>query len=211
MDGKSSDLSNKLLDHALGGGNYTRPATVYLALFDAAAAELSGNGYARKAVTNDATNFPAAASRLKSNGIIQEFSQASGAWNDVYRVKVMDAASAGNAMFQGFLGTDQGAVFTAIAAGDVLTVPGTSLVVNDRVVILAIDGSALPTGLADETLYYVKTVTGNEVVLSLTQGGAAVDVTAAGAGIIKKVTPRTGIATGHTVRFGVGEIQVRES
>lgn len=210
MDGKSTFYANQVLSR-LRGVDLAALANVWLALFDAAGAELTGSGYARKQVTADGTNFPAESNRLISNGVAFEFAAATAAWNDIFRLKIMDAASGGNDLYRGFLGTDQGAAFTAIAAGDVITVPGTTLVVNDRVAVLAIDGSTLPAGLTDDALYFVKTVVINDITLSLTQGGAAVDVTAAGSGVIKKVTPKTGIATGDIVRFGVGEIQIKEA
>lgn len=209
-DGKSVFYANAILSR-LRGVDLAALATVYLALFDAAGAELSGNGYARKAVTANDTNFPTESNRQISNGVAIDFDAASGAWSDIYRAKLMDASSGGNVLYSGFLGNDQGAFFTAIAAGDIITVPGTSLQVNDRVVILSADGATLPTGLSDETLYYVKTVSGNDITLSLTQGGAAVDVTAAGAGIIKKVTPKASITAPDFVRFAVGELQFKES
>lgn len=80
----SNYLENALLDHALGGGNYTRPATVYIALFTVAPSdagggtEVSGNNYSRAAVTNDATNFPAASGGAKSNGVAITFATPSG-------------------------------------------------------------------------------------------------------------------------------------
>ena len=66
MAGFTDTLENKILDHVLGGGDYTREATVYITLVtangtdSAAGTEVSGNAYARVAVTNNATNFRAA-------------------------------------------------------------------------------------------------------------------------------------------------------
>lgn len=102
MAGFSDYLENKLLDHAFGGGDFTRPATVYLALFTAAPSdagggtEVSGNAYARVAVTNNATNFPAASGGAKANGTAITFPQATGSWGTVTHFGIFDAASAGN-------------------------------------------------------------------------------------------------------------------
>lgn len=106
MAGSKSDyLENKLLDHSLGGGDYTRPATVYVALFTAAPSdsgggtEVSGGAYARVAVTNNATNWPAAAGGSKSNGAVFTFAQATANWGTIVAVGIFDALTLGNLMY----------------------------------------------------------------------------------------------------------------
>jgi hypothetical protein len=92
----SAYLRNALMDHLLGVDAYTRAATVYLAAF-VAGVEVTGGAYARKAVTNNNTNFPAAAARLKSLGVTQQFITADGAnWGDVSEIRIYDAATDGN-------------------------------------------------------------------------------------------------------------------
>ena len=64
--GKSPYLSNALLDHVLGGGDFARPATVYIGLLTSlpsdvsGIAEVTGGSYSRVSVANNATNWPAA-------------------------------------------------------------------------------------------------------------------------------------------------------
>lgn len=94
----SSYLANKLLDHLLGGGDFTPPAIVYLGLF-VAGVEVTGNNYSRKSVINDLTNFPAASGGAKSMATAQEFAPPTGSsssWGIVDEVRIFDAASAGN-------------------------------------------------------------------------------------------------------------------
>ena len=94
---KSAYLGGKLLDHLYGGPDYTRPATVYVALFaDAAFTELSGNGYARAAVTNNATNWPAASAGSKTNGAAITYSVATGDWSPAVGWGIYDAPAGGN-------------------------------------------------------------------------------------------------------------------
>lgn len=106
---KSNYLELEVLDHVLGGGDYTRPATVWLALYtvtpsDAGGGtEVSGGAYARKAVTNNATNWPAAAAGAKSLGTDQTFVQATASWGTVTQFGIFDAATAGNLLFWGDL------------------------------------------------------------------------------------------------------------
>lgn len=102
MAGKSTFLANKVLDHVYGGPAYTKPATVYIAAYTAAPSdagggtECTGGAYARVAVLNDATNFPAAVGGAKSNGVAIQFPQASVAWGLVTHVAVLDAPTGGN-------------------------------------------------------------------------------------------------------------------
>lgn len=84
--GKSNALKNAVLDHVLGGPDYVRKATLWLALYTVAptsaggGTEVSGGSYARVAITNNATNFPASASGVKSNGVAFAFPQATADW-----------------------------------------------------------------------------------------------------------------------------------
>ena len=109
----SNFLENELLDHVLGGGDYTRPATVYVALYtsdptDADAGSEVSTGdwsdYARVAVTNNATNFPAASGGSKSNGTDIDFGVATIVTPpDVTHVGIRDASSGGNLLKHGAL------------------------------------------------------------------------------------------------------------
>lgn len=116
---KSNYLENKVLDHVLGGPDYTRPATVYAALFTAAPSdsgggtEVSGGSYARKDITNNSTNFPAAASGAKSNGTAITFVQAAANWGTVVAMGIFDALTSGNLLYWADLATSK-----AIDSGD---------------------------------------------------------------------------------------------
>lgn len=106
MAGSFSDfLELEVLDHVFGAAAYTAPVTIYVGLWTAAltdastgstAGEVSGGSYARVAVTNNATNFPAAAAGAKSNGTAVTFPTATASWGTVTYVGLLDAASAGN-------------------------------------------------------------------------------------------------------------------
>lgn len=73
---------NKALDRLLGTAAAGDPATVYLALFTVTpgetggGTEVTGSGYARVAITNNGTNFPAAAAGVKTNGVDFSFPEA---------------------------------------------------------------------------------------------------------------------------------------
>lgn len=111
MSALSDYLENELADHILGGSDYARPGTVYFALFTAAptdaggGTEVSGGSYARKAVTNNATNFPSAVAGVKTTGADVTFVTATGSWGEVVAYGIYDAATGGNLLFHGTLTT----------------------------------------------------------------------------------------------------------
>lgn len=127
MPGSASDyLENAILDHVYGGVAYTPAATVYIALATAASdgslTELAGNGYARVAVTNDLTSWPAAVGGVKANGVTISFPTAApGDWATATHFGILDAAVAGNLLGWGELDTPR-----TVTAGKALAfLPGT--------------------------------------------------------------------------------------
>lgn len=110
MPGKSDYLENKVLDHVFGGSDYTRPTTVYLALFVTSpnddgngGTEVVGNNYSRVSIANNATNFPAASGGTKSNGSLLVFPTASGTWGTITSFGLYDQSSGGNLLYFGNL------------------------------------------------------------------------------------------------------------
>ena len=106
---KSNYLEDEILDHVLGGGDYTRPATVYVALHTSdptdadTGTEVSGGSYARVSMTNNATNWPASSGGTKSNGTAVTFPTASANWGTVTHFGIYDAATSGNLLYHGAL------------------------------------------------------------------------------------------------------------
>lgn len=129
--GKSDYLEVALLNAVLGGPAFALPPNVYIALSTAAysdgamTGEVVGGAYARVAVANTAANFPGAtgsAPATKSNAAAFTFPTASGAWGTILSAYVMDAASGGNKLYGGDLGTGK-----AIAIGDTASFPANSM------------------------------------------------------------------------------------
>ena len=119
---KSNYLENRILDAVLGGPTFALPATVYIALSTAAFSEsatgsamteVSGGAYDRVALTNNATNWPSAASGTKANGTTITFPTATAGWGTVISFYVVDAASGGNCLYGGDLAAPR-----TIASGD---------------------------------------------------------------------------------------------
>src|SRR3989304_3200100 len=120
MAGSKADfLENELLDHVLGNAAYSAPATVYIALYTAAptdaggGTEVSGGSYARAAVTNNATNFPAASGGAKANGTEIAFATATADWGTVVAFGIFDALTVGNLLYWGDLTASK-----AVSSGD---------------------------------------------------------------------------------------------
>lgn len=122
MGSFADHLENKLLDHVFGGGDYARPATLYIGLSTTTIAdggtnitEPSGNGYARVVVTNNATNWPAASAGAKSNGTPITFPAATGSWGTITDFFISDADTGGNILAFGALAAAQ-----AVASGETI-------------------------------------------------------------------------------------------
>lgn len=151
-----AELSNyaedELLDHVLGGADYTAPGTLYLALSTATITdsttgttitEPSGNNYSRKSVTNNSTNFPAASGGSKSLNVTQAFATPSGSWGTITDMAVIDAASTGNIL-----------TFTVLSASKTIN-SGNTVEFASGNLTFAFDSTNISTYLANELLDHV--------------------------------------------------------
>jgi hypothetical protein len=96
---KSTTYANTILDALLGSG---APATLYIGLYTASpnpdgtgGTEVTGGSYARVAVTNDATHWPAAAGGSKHNALAVTFATATANWGSVVAAGIFAAISGG--------------------------------------------------------------------------------------------------------------------
>ncbi len=103
MGSFSDYLENELLDHVWGAAAYTPPVTLYVGLSTtdplddgSGITEPVGGAYARVAVTNNLTNWPAAVAGAKANGTAIQFPTATGSWGTIGWFFISDAASGGN-------------------------------------------------------------------------------------------------------------------
>lgn len=102
-----------VLDLLFGQTAITAIGTVYVALYtvtptdaNASGTEVSGGSYARVAVTNNTTNWPASTGTnptTKSNGTVITFPAPTANWGVVVAFALYDAASAGNEIAWGAL------------------------------------------------------------------------------------------------------------
>lgn len=170
--------------------------------------EAAYTGYARPSVVRTSSGFTC------SNGTVtlvaeQSFGACTGGtiaplthWSTTVAV-----SGASKILHRGVFGSRLGP-FTG-ATDDNVTIPGHSLVVDDRVAFYATSGSSLPTGITEGTVYFVKTSAANVITLAATSGGATIDITAAGDGICYRVTPIT-FTSGQTPKISAGQIIFEE-
>lgn len=121
---KSDYLENAILNHQLGGPDYTRPPTVWVSLWTVSPAdagggtEVVGGAYVRFPMTNNATNWPAAVAGSKSNGTVITFATPLAAWGVIVAFGIHDALSGGNLLRYGNLTTPK-----TIDIGDEVSFP----------------------------------------------------------------------------------------
>ena len=151
--------------------------------------EVSGvTGYARIALARTSGGFTVTGNQVSPAANTNFPPCTAGAAQATFFAFGALTSGAGKIFHSGPLGSNLGP-FTALAT-DTLTLPGLSgLAVNDNIAFFAAAGSALPTGITEGTVYFVKTVSGNDITISTTSGGATLDITAAGDGTAYRITP----------------------
>ncbi len=117
MAGSKGDfLEARVLDLVLGAVSYSPAGTVYVALFTVIPAdsgggtEVSGGSYARVALTNNTTNWPASTGTnptVKANGTAITFPKATANWGTIVAFAIFDANSGGNLLYWGSLAANK--------------------------------------------------------------------------------------------------------
>ena len=142
MSAMSDYLENKLVDHLFRAQTLAAPAALHIGLLTSApsdsggGAEVSGNNYARVAVTSSLANWAgtqAPASTTASNGTGGQtsnnaaitFPTPSGNWGTVSHFGIYDAATSGNLLFWGAL-----TIAKTINQSDTVSFPAASLTIT---------------------------------------------------------------------------------
>jgi hypothetical protein len=125
MPGSATDfLENKLLDHTLGPSSYTKPATVWVALYtvspsdSAVGTEVTGGGYARQQIT-----FGAAVNGNISNNTNVDFMNMPAC--TIVAAAILSANVGGDMLFWSTLNSNR-----TLLAGDSVRISTGSLVVS---------------------------------------------------------------------------------
>lgn len=178
----------------IGIHTVTDPGTATNAL----AGEATGGApaYARQAVT-----WGAAAAGVKSNTSTLTFDVPAGSYAFFTFWNIGTTANTNNYRgYTPFGGTVRGffSVDTTLTNDQVFSVAH-GLADGDRVMLFNVFAETLPTGYTEGTIYFVVASAANTFKVSLTLGGAAVDVTAVGGGegFWQKVVPEVFGAQGQ--------------
>jgi hypothetical protein len=75
--------------------------------------------------------------------------------------------------------------------------------------LVTIFDQALPSGVSALTNYFIVTVSGVTTKLSLTSGGSAIDLTADGGGMIRRIQAKT-VNSGDTVNVAIGALTLTQ-
>lgn len=153
--------------------------------------------YARQAVT-----WGAAASGQKSNTNSITIDVASGTYGFFI---LFNAATGNTSNYRGYIPFGGASAIKGFATvdttltNDQLLAPGHGMSDGDRVMVFNNFGGTLATGLTEGTIYFVVSSAANTFKVSLTSGGAAVDITALGNGTVywQRVVPEVFAAQGQ--------------
>ena len=151
--------------------------------------EAAYTGYARAGAVRSAAGFVVSGKNV-SPAVELSFGKRTDVGNaTVYFWSLGTAASgAGNLILRGGIGTAP-RPFTG-AANDSLSCPAHALAVNDPVTFWQYESIALPGGITEGSVYFVKAVPdADSLTVSATLGGAVLDLSTSGQGTCQKLTP----------------------
>lgn len=199
---RTTFTSDKVLN-LYRGTTFTAPAAVYAGLLTAVTdaeagtvTETTYGAYARQAITFGAPAASLGGRQTQASALTFPAKSDAGSVS-IIAAGIYDALTVGNLLDVILL--FDGSPLTAIVnnsdvAGNTIQSPAHGLTTNDQVRIELFAGDTpLPAGLAENTTYFVIAtgLTADVFELSATQGGAAIDITAAGRMLVMKLVPVT--------------------
>jgi len=129
MSAASDYLEDALLDHVLGGTEYTQPTNIYLSLHTGSPGDAndganevttSGSAYSRQSLS-----FAAASGGSASTDTTVTFSAATSNWGTISHIGVYDASTGGELLFHGAVTTSK-----TIETGDTFQVSSGNLTIT---------------------------------------------------------------------------------
>lgn len=209
----SDSYAHEVLKYMTGQSNALGAAiTPWLALYSTVpnsngtgGVEETGAKLARK---NAAGRFGVPAGRAVSNNAEIDFGAATGDLNRVYAIGILSASSAGT-LYAICRLHGQRYDFLTDYEGDInrLEVAGHPYQNGDRVMVVAVAGLELPSGLSEGTTYYVVNSGAGVLELAAASGGAPINIGSDGAGFVVKDNSKL-IENGDPVKISVGEFVI---
>lgn len=172
--------------------------------------EASYTGYGtRPSITwGSAANTSPTGGRQRSNSAACTFPQNTGSSQDVIAYGIWSASTGGTLKAIGLLDADAPILGVAndTSTEDIIA-PAHGFSTDQRVFVQAAPGAVIPTGLSENTAYFVLAagLTTDQFRLSTSSGGAAVNITAKGASLFMPYTAVT-IAASATPQLDIGAI-----
>lgn len=210
-------LADDMLAAYFDGGVPGDPATAFVSLYEAVTAgaagtgtEASYTGYARQSLGLGALAADMGGRAGANDGLIT-FPQTNAIFTQI-AFGIHDAVSAGNVMAFVYLDddADEPILATVNAAGlatDQFDAPGHPFTDDDRVRLAAGLGSAIPTGVVEDTTYWVVASAADVFDLSLTQSGPSVNITVVGGVQVFPLTPKV-YAINDSPEIAIGQLTV---
>lgn len=216
--GKVDALENSALDYELRAVAWT-PGDYYAGLFTVSptadagtgGTEVSGGAYARQQITRASGSWAASSAGTTSNSNAVTFPVATANWGRVLTLGLWDALTVGNlrrvvplvsGAYKNFAVTD--------LTNDDIECPAHGFTANQVVRFFPVGGT-LPTGLAFDTRYFVIAtgLTTDAFRVSATQGGAAINITAAGAGEVA-LDASFDVVTSSQISLAAGQLIITD-
>ena len=230
MSAFSNSLENDLLLHyfqnadianvgdAAGLQNSATAGSLFVSLHTAdpgeagsqTTSECAYTNYARVAVARSSAGWTVSSNQVSNTAAIT-FPESDTSETAMFWGIGRSTSGAGTLDFKGHIGAacKMLTVNATDVTNDTITVPSHGYTTDNRVVFYASMGSVLPTGITEGTVYFVLAsgLTADVFKISTTSGGAAINITAVGAGLVGLVTP---IAIADTIspNFAIGALIV---
>jgi hypothetical protein len=171
---------------------------------DQTTSESGYTGYARLAVARTSGGWTVSSNQL-TNAATAAFNACTGGASTITHFGIgTDISGAGLLAFSAPLISTY-FDFTGKSSTNIITAPGHNLIVDDQVEVLTIPNGTLPSGTAAGTIYFVKTVSGDDITLSATQGGSTLSLVSNGAGALGKISTLA-VSNGITPQFNPGAL-----
>lgn len=172
--------------------------------------EANYTSYAPVAVNRNSGGWTVATNTVVNAGAVT-FPACTGGSNSITHFSTTTASGASTILHYGPVGAITGVFGYTVTAADTVTTPGYSPTNDDRVSIYTVEGSAsvLGAGGTQGTVYFVISASGETCQLSLTSGGAAINFTTSGAGMLHKHSVLA-VSSGITPSFTAGQLLITE-
>ena len=175
-----------------------------------AASETAYTNYARVAVARSSAGWTISGNTVSNTAAINFATCGATGATLLYWGIGTGASGATTLLYKGPLSSAAQGMALGESTDDTMTIKNHALAVDDRIAFFQMGNLALPTGITEGTVYFVKTVPSTDTItLATTSGGTTVDITVDGQAMAFKIIPFS-VSSGITPSFGIGALQIIE-